>query len=71
MAISGGDEETTRETLEKLDRAHAEYLRQFYGEDIHDCTLYHLVVDSTLIELDVCVELIAQAAEAIAGAAGA
>jgi cytidylate kinase len=70
MAISGGDEETASETLEKLDRAHAEYLRQFYGEDIHDCTLYHLVVDSTLIELDVCVELIAQAAEALTGAAG-
>jgi cytidylate kinase len=67
MSIAGGDEQTTKETLAKLDRAHAEYVRQFYGEDIHDCTLYHLVIDSTLIELGACVELIARAADALSG----
>lgn len=64
MAISGIDEDAARDTLAKLDRAQADYVRQFYGADIHDCTLYHLVIDSTAIALDACVELIAPAAEA-------
>ena len=70
MAIGASDEETAKETLEKLDRAHADYLRQFYGADIDDCTLYHLVIDSTAVALEVCVELIAQAAEARSEAGG-
>jgi cytidylate kinase len=67
MTIGEIDEETARDTLGKLDRAHADYVRQFYGADINDSTLYHLVIDSTAIALDACVELIAQAAEALAG----
>jgi cytidylate kinase len=62
VAIGETDEQTARETLGKLDRAHADYVRQFYGADIHDCTLYHLVIDSTTIGLDGCVEIIARAA---------
>ena len=64
MAIGGVDEDTARDALAKLDRAQSDYVRQFYGADIHDCTLYHLVIDSTAIDLDACVELIAPAAEA-------
>jgi cytidylate kinase len=67
IALGGVDEDTARDALARLDRAQAEYVRQFYGEDIHDCTLYHLVIDSTIVELDACVELIAQAAQAISG----
>lgn len=66
MAIGGFDEQTARDTLAKLDRAHADYVRQFYAADIRDCTLYHLVVDSTAIDLDSCVELIARAAQVLA-----
>jgi cytidylate kinase len=65
MAIGDSDEQTVRETLAKLDRAHADYVRQFYGANIHNCTLYHLVIDSTAIELEGCVEIIARAAEAL------
>jgi cytidylate kinase len=68
MAIGKTDEQSARDTLAKLDRAHADYLRQFYGADIRDCTLYHLVIDSTTIGLDGCVELIARAAEVMSGA---
>jgi cytidylate kinase len=66
IAIGGIDEATARDALAKLDRAHSDYVRQFYGADIHDCTLYHLVIDSTAIGLDACVELIAPAAQTLA-----
>jgi len=70
MAIGGIDEDTARDALARLDRAQTDYVRRFYGADIHDCTLYHLVIDSTAIGLDACVELIAPAAEALDRASG-
>jgi cytidylate kinase len=60
------DEETAQSTLRKLDRAHTEYARQFYGVDIRDCSLYHLVLDSTAIELEECVQLIVEASRSLA-----
>ncbi len=65
MRIAGLDEATAADTLRKLDRAHADYVRQFYDADINDPRLYHLVIDSTSIELDACVELIVRAAESV------
>lgn len=66
IRIGGADEETAKETLAKLDRAQSDYVRQFYGADIHNCGLYHLVIDSTVVALDSCVELIALAANTLA-----
>ncbi len=66
MRLGDLDEYTARESLARMDRAHADYTRQFYGEDIRDPALYHLVIDSTAIELETCVELIALAAEGLA-----
>lgn len=40
------------------DRAHAEYVKRFYGADVEDPGLYDLVLDSTSIALDTCVELL-------------
>jgi cytidylate kinase len=68
MRIGGADEETARETVRRLDRTQADYARRFYGVDIRDCSLYHLVLDSTVIELDVCAELIVSAASTLARA---
>ena len=68
MRIQGVDEDTARETMRRLDRTHAAYLKQFYGVDIADPTLYHLRIDSTAVALDTCVELIALAAGALATA---
>jgi cytidylate kinase len=65
MALGGVDEQTARDALAKLDRAHADYVRQFYGADIHDCGLYHVVIDSTMIELGACIELIEVAARGL------
>jgi cytidylate kinase len=65
MQIGGADEETARETLRRVDRTQAEYARQFYGVDIRDCSLYHLVLDSTAIGLSACTELIVGAARSL------
>ena len=59
------DEETARQTVRRLDRAHAAYLRQFYGVDVDDPALYHLRIDSTAMSLEVCVELIEVAARSL------
>lgn len=67
MALGSVDEQTARDALARLDRAQSDYVRQFYGADIHDCGLYHLVIDSTVVELDACIELIVLAAEAVSG----
>jgi cytidylate kinase len=44
--------------VEQLDRAGAEYVKRFYGADIRDPALYDVVLDSTAIDLDTCVELL-------------
>lgn len=62
MKLGGLDEESAAAALRRLDRAQADYVRQFYGADIRDVGLYHLAIDSTAIALETCVELIADAA---------
>jgi hypothetical protein len=65
MKVQGVDEATARETMRRMDRTQAAYLKQFYGAEIDDPSLYHLVLDSTSIPIDTCVELIARAAGSI------
>jgi cytidylate kinase len=55
-------------TVERIDRAQAEYMKRFYGADIHDPALYDLVLDSTAIDLDTCVELLEVASRSRTGA---
>lgn len=57
-----------QQTLERLDRAHSEYTRRFYDADIHDPSLYDLVLDSTAIDFATCTELLAIAARSRAEA---
>jgi Cytidylate kinase-like family len=56
--------EEARSRLEKTDRAREAYVRRFYGVDPHDSSLYHVMLDSTAISLDACVDVILTAAEA-------
>ena len=65
MAMQNLDRETAERGLRQTDRAHAEYIRRFYGVDIDDPALYHLVIDSTAISLDGVVGLIAAAARSL------
>jgi cytidylate kinase len=48
--------------LRDADRAREAYVRHFYSADARDPSLYHLVIDSTALDLDVVVELVALAA---------
>jgi Cytidylate kinase-like family len=50
--------EDARERLEKFDRARETYVKRFYGVDPHEPSLYHVMLDSTAIPLETCVEMI-------------
>ena len=61
MALEGVERETAQRHMRETDRAREAYVQQFYGVDARDAVLYHLVIDSTVLDLDACVELIALA----------
>jgi cytidylate kinase len=61
MAIEGIDHATAARRLERTDRARIAYHQTLYCVDPRKPELYHLMVDSTAIPLDVCVDLIAAA----------
>ena len=62
--LAGIELDEAQEALKRLDRAHAEYTRRFYAADICDPGLYDIVLDSTRIDLEKCVELLEVAARA-------
>jgi len=63
MSHEGLDEATAAVQLRETDRARSAYVRHFYpGERWEDPANYHLVIDSTAIALDVCVDVIVAAA---------
>ncbi|GHD33472.1 cytidylate kinase-like family protein [Nocardiopsis kunsanensis] len=57
-----GEEGPTRRLLEENDRARAAYVRRFYRVDPADPGLYHLVIDTTVLSLETCVDLVVRAA---------
>jgi cytidylate kinase len=61
-------EEVDRDTAERRQKAEDEirvgYVRRAYGVDGQDPGMYHLMLDSTALDLDVCVELIVAASRA-------
>ena len=67
MAREGIDEAEATRRLRETDRARALYLRRFYDCDATNSTLYHLVIDSTALPLDACVDLIIRGATAVWG----
>jgi cytidylate kinase len=64
MALDGVDRETAERRQEAEDEARVEYVRRAYGVDGMDPGMYHLMLDSTALDLDVCVELIVAASQA-------
>jgi cytidylate kinase len=63
MALEGIDRDTAaRQRAE--DRARRTYVRRAYGVDGDDPSHYHLMIDSTAIDLDTCVDLIVAASRA-------
>jgi len=65
----GIDEATARRLLADTDRAREAYVRHFYKCDANDATLYHLVLDSTVLPEAVCADLVVTATRARAEAA--
>jgi cytidylate kinase len=63
-AIEGISEDQARERLRAADKARNAYVRRLYRCDPADASLYHLVVDSTAMPLDMVIELIVTAARA-------
>jgi cytidylate kinase len=68
MRIERIDRPTAERRRRDNDAARAAYVREFYGADAADPALYHLVLDATTLDLDVCVDVIACAARALFGA---
>ena len=64
MALEGIDRETAERRQKAEDRARVRYVRNAYGVDGGDPSLYHLMIDSTALDLDVCVDLIVTASRA-------
>ncbi|HVW31630.1 MAG TPA: cytidylate kinase-like family protein [Acidimicrobiia bacterium] len=67
MALENIDEATARDRLAETDSARARYFSRIYGLDAADPSLYHLIVDSTVLPVDVCVRLIVDAASGFWG----
>ncbi len=63
--LTGVTEREARRLIEDNDRARAAYVRHFYRADSACPTHYHLVLDSTSIPVDTCVELIVTASTAL------
>lgn len=60
--LLGIDEEAARRLQAENDRARAAYVKHFYRVDPADPTLYHLVLNTTELPLDRCVDLVVAAA---------
>lgn len=58
--------EGAAKSLHEVDAARAKYVQHLYGRDIDDPTLYHLQLNTPLLELDQCVTMIVDAYRAFA-----
>ena len=64
MRIDRIEREQAEREQKAEDQARIGYVQRAYGVDGTDPALYHLVLDSTALDLDTCVELIVAASEA-------
>jgi cytidylate kinase len=63
-ALYGIEETSAAHRQKQEDFARRDHARRVYGVDVDDVSLYHLVLDSTQLTLETCVDLIAEAANA-------
>ena len=64
--LEGVDAATAAARLPTVDGARDAYVRRLYGRSADDPSLYHLQLDSTVLPLPVCAELVVQAYRALA-----
>ena len=65
IRLGDGDQATARQRLAEVDRARAQYVRRLYRAGIDDPDLFHLHIDSTVLPLEACADLIAAAYRAL------
>ncbi|HYH24135.1 MAG TPA: cytidylate kinase-like family protein [Blastococcus sp.] len=65
VARTGRPREELAREMESTDRGREAYVRHFYRRDPADAALYHLVMDSTALPHETCVELIVVAARGL------
>ena len=63
-AIDGVDAATALDRLHETDSARSRYVQRLYGRDPADASLYHLLIDATVLPVDDVVQVVASAAEA-------
>lgn len=64
MVVLGVDRPTATRELRVADRARETYVKRWYKVDPRDPACYDLIIDTTRLNVDRCVDLIAYAAEA-------
>src|SRR3954447_9321996 len=62
MGTEGNKRDAAAKLVDNSDRAWLSYVRYFYKTDARDVTLYHVVLDSTVLSFDTCTEIIVAAA---------
>jgi cytidylate kinase len=67
MRLQGIDRDTAEQRMKETDRSRYAYVRRLRRADARDPKLYHLIIDSTAVDLETCVEFVARAAEAHPG----
>lgn len=63
--LEGVASPVARQRLERVDRARDAYVRRLYGCSADDPGRYHLQLDSTVLPLDACVQLVVAAWHAL------
>jgi hypothetical protein len=62
MIVHSVDRPTAARELKTADRARETYVQRWYGVDARESRLYDIVIDSTRLSIDACVDVIALAA---------
>jgi len=68
--VEGVDESTARARQPEVDAARRLYFRKLYHDDIDQLTYYHLQLDSTVLPLATCADIIVTAYRALVPPAG-
>jgi hypothetical protein len=61
----GADPATARDAQQDVDGARDHYARFFYKQRQDDARLYHMIIDSTALPLETCVDIIEHAAHSL------
>ena len=65
MTRQATDRSTASRHVDAHDRARRDYVKRAYGVDGDDPALYHLMLDSTRLGIDTCIDLVVAASESL------